>query len=60
MIHPRQVLTRETILNRVWGYNYFGDTNVVEVHISSLRDKLGDRDRQRIQTVRGVGYSLRG
>ncbi|MBA3947161.1 MAG: response regulator transcription factor [Herpetosiphonaceae bacterium] len=60
MTHPRQVLTRETILNRVWGYNYFGDTNVVEVHISSLRDKLGDRDRQRIQTVRGVGYSLRG
>jgi len=60
MLHPRQVLTRETILNRVWGYTYVGDTNVVEVHISALRDKLGDRDRRRIQTVRGVGYTLRG
>lgn len=60
MTHPNQVLTKETLLNRVWGYDYFGDTNVVEVHISALRDKLGDRDRQRIQTVRGVGYTIRG
>ena len=60
MLHPRQVLTREAILNRVWGYNYIGDTNVVEVHISALRDKLGDHARERIQTVRGVGYVLRG
>ena len=60
MLHPRQVMTRETILNRVWGYQYVGDTNVVEVHISALRDKLSDRDRQLIQTVRGVGYTLRG
>jgi DNA-binding response OmpR family regulator len=60
MLHPRQVLTRETILNRVWGYEYIGDTNVVEVHISALRDKLGDRDKACIQTVRGVGYTLRG
>jgi len=60
MAHPNQVLTKETLLNRVWGYEYIGDTNVVEVHISALRDKLGDRDRQRIQTVRGVGYTIRG
>ncbi|GAC1353791.1 MAG: response regulator transcription factor [Herpetosiphon sp.] len=60
MSHPRQALTRETMLNRVWGYNYIGETNVVEVHISSVREKLSDRDRQRIQTVRGVGYMLRG
>lgn len=60
MAHPNQVLTKETLLNRVWGYEYVGDTNVVEVHISALRDKLGDRDRQRIQTVRGVGYTIRG
>jgi two-component system response regulator MprA len=60
MLHPRQVLTRETILNRVWGYDYIGDTNVVEVHISALRDKLGDHSKERIQTVRGVGYTLRG
>jgi DNA-binding response OmpR family regulator len=60
MSHPRQVLSRETILNRVWGYEYIGDTNVVEVHISALREKLNDRARERIQTVRGVGYALRG
>jgi two-component system OmpR family response regulator len=60
MSHPNQVLTKETLLNRVWGYEYVGDTNVVEVHISALREKLGDRDRQRIQTVRGVGYTIRG
>ncbi|HEX6290907.1 MAG TPA: response regulator transcription factor [Herpetosiphonaceae bacterium] len=60
MAHPNQVLTKEALLNRVWGYEYVGDTNVVEVHISALREKLGDRDRQRIQTVRGVGYMIRG
>ncbi|HEY0737042.1 MAG TPA: response regulator transcription factor [Herpetosiphonaceae bacterium] len=60
LLHPRQVLTREAILNRVWGHTYIGDTNVVEAHISALRDKLGDRNRERIQTVRGVGYVLRG
>ena len=60
MAHPNRVLTKETLLNRVWGYEYIGDTNVVEVHISALRDKIGDRDRQRIQTVRGVGYTIRG
>jgi len=60
LAHPGQVLTKETLLNRVWGYDYIGDTNVVEVHVSALRDKIGDRDRQRIQTVRGVGYAIRG
>ncbi len=59
MSRPGQVLSREALLNRVWGYDYIGDTNVVEVHISALRDKLQDRDRQRIQTVRGVGYTIR-
>ncbi|HEX2173982.1 MAG TPA: winged helix-turn-helix domain-containing protein, partial [Dehalococcoidia bacterium] len=58
--HPRQVFPRETIMNRVWGYDYYGDMNVIEVHISSLRDKLGDHNRQLIRTVRGVGYTLRG
>lgn len=57
--HPRQVFSRETILNRVWGYDFIGDTNVVEVHVSALRQKLGSH-RDLIQTVRGVGYSLRG
>lgn len=58
--HPRQVLTREAILNRIWGYEYTGDANVIEVHVSALRDKLGDRDRTLIVAVRGVGYQLRG
>ena len=60
MSHPRQVFTREQMLNRVWGYEWVGDANVVEVHISSLRDKIGDTERQLIRTVRGVGYTLRG
>jgi DNA-binding response OmpR family regulator len=57
--HPRQVFSRETILNRVWGYDFVGETNVVEVHVSALRQKLGPH-RNLIQTVRGVGYTLRG
>jgi DNA-binding response OmpR family regulator len=58
--HPRQVFSRETILNRIWGYDFDGDGNVIEVHVSALRDKLGDRDRTLIRAVRGVGYTLRG
>lgn len=55
MQRPRQVLTREQILSRLWGFDFSGDTNVVEVHVSALRAKLGDRDRTLIRTVRGVG-----
>ena len=58
--HPRQVFTRESILNRVWGYEYDGDANVIEAHISALREKLGDRERTLIRSIRGVGYTLRG
>lgn len=60
MSHPRQVFSREMLLNRVWGYDFVADPNVVEVHISGLRDKLNDRERHLIRTVRGVGYTLRG
>jgi DNA-binding response OmpR family regulator len=60
MLHPRQVMTREILLDRVWGTDYLGDGNLIEVHISALRDKLGDRDRRVIRTVRGVGYALSG
>lgn len=60
MAHPRQVFSKEQMLNRVWGYDWVGDTNIVEVHISALRDKLGDTERQVIRTVRGIGYTLRG
>ena len=56
--HPRQVFSREVILNRVWGYDYFGDTNVIDVHIRHLREKLDDESRDLIRSVRGVGYSL--
>jgi two-component system OmpR family response regulator len=53
-----QVLPRQRILDEVWGYNFFGDENNVEVYIRYLRQKMDDRDHQRIQTVRGVGYRL--
>ncbi|MEW5720465.1 MAG: response regulator transcription factor, partial [Chloroflexota bacterium] len=43
MSHPRQVFRREVILDRVWGYDFAGDTNLVDVHIGHLRDKIGDR-----------------
>lgn len=56
--HPRQVFSREAILNRVWGYDYFGDTNVVDVYIRYLREKLGDEDRTLIRSLRGIGYTL--
>ena len=58
LTHPRQVFTRDIILNRVWGYDYLGDTNVIDVHIRHLREKLGDDNRSLIRSVRGVGYGL--
>lgn len=56
--HPRQVLTKEQILDTIWGWDYPGGANTVEVHVSALRTKLGDNDRRLIRTVRGVGYAL--
>ncbi len=59
--HARKVLTREQILNQVWGYDAEVDTNVVEVHIGHLRQKLEAGGGKRLlQTVRGLGYVLRG
>jgi two-component system OmpR family response regulator len=58
-LNADQVLPRQRILDEVWGYNFFGDENNVEVYIRYLRNKLGDNGHQRIQTVRGVGYRLR-
>src|SRR5258706_524175 len=57
---PRQVCSRGQLLETVWGPNWYGDTHVVDVHMSNLRRKLGDRDRsiRVIQTVRGVGFRL--
>jgi two-component system, OmpR family, response regulator MprA len=60
MRHPRQVLTRDQILELVWGYDTEADTNALEVHIGHLRQKLEAHDKKRlIQTIRGIGYSLR-
>jgi len=56
--HPRQVLMREALLQQVWGYEFRGDTKVVDVYVGYLRQKLGEP--RVIQTVRGVGYALRG
>lgn len=58
--HPRQVLTRDQILERVWGYDFMGDSNIIEVYVRYLRLKLEQQQEPRlIQTVRGVGYVLR-
>lgn len=58
--HPRQVLTRDQILDLVWGYNFDSGTNSLAVYIGYLRRKLEEGNEQRlIQTVRGVGYALR-
>lgn len=60
MRHPRQVLTREQILQEVWGYDFGGDDNVLEVYIGYLRKKTEAGGEPRlIHTVRGVGYVLR-
>jgi two-component system, OmpR family, response regulator NblR len=60
MEHPREVLTREQILENVWGYDFMGESNVIEVYIRYLRLKVEDEGEKRlIQTVRGVGYVLR-
>ncbi len=53
--HPSRVFTREQLLSEVWGYDYFGGTRTVDVHVRRLRAKLGDAD-QIIGTVRNVGY----
>lgn len=58
--HPNQVLTREQLLDAVWGYDYFGDTNIVDVYIRYVRKKIEQEGESTlIQTVRGVGYVLK-
>ena len=60
MRNPRQVLTRDVMFDRVWGYNFGGESNIIEVYVRYLRQKteVGDSERL-IHTVRGVGYVLR-
>lgn len=60
MSHPRQVLTRDQILERVWGYDFGGDSNIIEVYVRYLRLKLeANQESRLIKTVRGVGYVLK-
>ncbi|MFN2153081.1 MAG: response regulator transcription factor [Anaerolineales bacterium] len=60
MRHPRQVLTRDVIFDRVWGYDFGGESNIIEVYIRYLRQKLEEGDEPRLlHTVRGMGYVLR-
>ncbi|MBF2035914.1 MAG: response regulator transcription factor, partial [Leptolyngbyaceae cyanobacterium T60_A2020_046] len=60
MTNPRQVLTRDRILEEVWGYDFMGDSNIIEVYVRYLRLKLeAEGEARLIQTVRGVGYVLR-
>ncbi|MDW5298989.1 MAG: response regulator transcription factor [Sedimentibacter sp.] len=60
MINKNIVLTREKILDKVWGYDYFGDTNIIDVYIRYLRSKIDQKYNVNfIETVRGVGYIIR-
>jgi two-component system response regulator MprA len=60
MRHPRQVLTRDVIYDQLWGYDFGGESNIIEVYVRYLRTKLEAGGEPRlIQTVRGVGYALR-
>jgi DNA-binding response OmpR family regulator len=54
--HPGKVFTRETLLSRVWGYDYYGGARTVDVHVRRLRAKLGEEQAALISTVRSVGY----
>lgn len=54
-----KVLSRDVILDKIWGYEYFGDTRTVDVHIRHLRKKINDNTGTFIETVRGVGYKMK-
>ena len=54
--HPKRVFSREALLNRVWGYDYYGGARTVDVHVRRVRAKLGSEHAARIKTVRSVGY----
>lgn len=54
-----KVLSRNALLDRVWGYDYFGETRTVDVHIRHLRKKIFDDNAELIETIRGVGYKIK-
>jgi len=56
--HEDRVFTREQLLEQVWGFDFFGDSRTVDVHIKRIREKLGERDAWRIKTIWSVGYKF--
>ncbi len=56
--HPKKVFTREQLLEQVWGFEYFGDSRTVDVHIKRIREKVGGNDEWTIKTVWGIGYKF--
>jgi len=56
--HPNQVFTREQLLDKIWGYEFAGDTRTVDVHVKRLREKMTEEDLFGIKTVWGVGYKF--
>ena len=56
--HSGKVFTREQLLERVWGFNFFGDSRTVDVHVKRIREKLGDSHVWQLKTVWGVGYKF--
>ena len=60
MQHKNEVISRETLLNEVWDYDYMGETNVVDVYVRYIRQKIDDKFADKIiNTVRGVGYIIK-
>lgn len=58
VLHHGTVLSKTRILDQVWGYDFYGEDNIVEVYIRSLREKLKDKEHKVIRTVRGAGYRV--
>ncbi|MCR5691286.1 MAG: response regulator transcription factor [Eubacterium sp.] len=56
--HPNQVFTREQLLDRLWGYEYVGETRTIDVHIKRLREKIQDHEQWALTTVWGIGYKF--
>ena len=55
---PNQVFTRDQLLDKIWGYEYIGDTRTVDVHIKRIREKFNRKDKWSVKTVWGVGYKF--
>jgi len=56
--HPGKVFTREQLLEQVWGFDFFGDSRTVDVHVKRIREKLGEHEAWQLKTVWGVGYKF--